>query len=317
MSLWLPAATSNATEVDHLLWALLLLSLAVLALVFTLLFRYIIKYRASSNLDRGVILEKTWYFETAWTIATMLVFFVLFVWGANLYVRLFQPPTGALKIYIIAKQWMWKAEHVGGQRELNAVHLPVGRPIELVMTSEDVIHDFSVPAFRIKHDVLPDRYETLAFTVTRAGTYSLYCTQYCGLDHSRMIGQIVALPPVEFQAWLARYGTSENLAAEGESLFMRFGCSGCHGGNGAGGRQDTSTVHAPSLVGLYGSPVPLADGSVVVADDRYVHDAIVRPQQQLVAGYAPIMPSFAGQIGEEDILKLLAYIKSLAAQAAQ
>jgi len=194
------------------------------------------------------------------------------------------------------------------------LHIPTGRPIELVMTSEDVIHDFSVPAFRIKHDVLPDRYETLWFTVTRPGTYSLYCTQFCGLDHSKMVGEVVALAPSEFQSWLADNGASATLAADGEIVFMRYGCSGCHGGNGTGGSDVQSTVRAPSLEGLYGSPVPLSDGSVVIADDRYLHDSMVRPQSQIVAGYAPIMPSFAGQIGEEDLLKLIAYIKSLASQ---
>ena len=174
MDLLLPAASSSASEVDHLLLALLLISGAVLVLVFALMFRYIVKYRASSGFDRGAVAQKTWILEGAWTVATLLVFFGLFIWGAELYVRLFQPPPGALKIYVIAKQWMWKVEHSGGQREINTLHLPVGRAIELVMTSEDVIHDFSVPAFRIKHDVLPDRYETLWFTVTRPGTYHLH-----------------------------------------------------------------------------------------------------------------------------------------------
>jgi cytochrome c oxidase subunit 2 len=313
MNLWLPAASANAAEVDHLIWALLAISLAVLALVFGLMFRYIVKYRAGNPLDRGAVAEKTWRIETAWTVGTLLVFFGLFVWGADLYVKLSQPPRDALKIYVIAKQWMWKVEHVGGQREIDTLHIPTGRPVELVMTSEDVIHDFSVPAFRLKHDVLPDRYEVLWFTASRPGTYSLYCTQFCGLDHSKMGGEVVALPPPEFQAWLSKNGGSGTLAAEGQVLFMRYGCSGCHGGNGAGESNAVqSTVRAPSLLGLYGSPVPLSDGTVVVADDRYIHDSIVQPQSQIVAGYAPLMPSFAGQIGEEDLEKLIAYIKSLA-----
>jgi cytochrome c oxidase subunit 2 len=312
MKWWLPAASSNAAEIDRLLWALLLITVAVLALVFGLMLRYIVKYRAGSALNRGAVAQKTWIFESAWTGATLLVFFGLFVWGANLYVRLFQPPDAALKIYIIAKQWMWKTEHVGGQHEINTVHLPVGRPIELIMTSEDVIHDFSVPAFRIKHDVLPGRYETLWFTVNRAGTYHLFCTQFCGLNHSKMVGEIVALAAPKFQGWLEQNGTTDTLPAAGKILFMRFGCSGCHGGNGEGGSEAGSSVRAPPLAGLYGAPVPLSSGTVVIADERYLHDAIVLPDQQVVAGYAPIMPSFAGQLGEEDILKLIAYIKSLA-----
>ncbi len=312
MNLSLPAASSHAVEVDHLFWALFGITVAVLALVFGLMFLYIMKYRAGNGLDRGAIAKKTWTFETAWTVAALLVFFGLFLWGADLYIRLFRPPANALKIYVIAKQWMWKIEHIGGQREINTLHVPVGRPIELVMTSEDVIHDFSVPAFRIKHDVLPDRYETLWFTVIRPGTYHLFCTQFCGLDHSKMVGEIVALPAPQFVAWLAQNGSSGTLAADGKVLFMRFGCSGCHGGQGAGGSESGSTVRAPALQGLFGSPVPLSNGSVVTADERYIHDSIVLPESQIVAGYAPIMPSFAGQLSEEDILKLVAYIKSLA-----
>jgi cytochrome c oxidase subunit 2 len=314
MSLWLPAASDNAAEVDHLIGALLVISAAVLLLVFGLLFVYLIKYRAGSPIDRGAIAQKTWRVETAWTAATLVIFFGLFVWGADLYVRLFQPPQRALKIYVVGKQWMWKVEHAGGQREINTLHLPVGMPVELVMTSEDVIHDFAVPAFRIKHDVLPGRYETLWFTPNRPGIYSLYCTQFCGLDHSKMSGNVVVLSPPEFQTWLAQNGGSHTLAADGRALFMRYGCSGCHGIDGSNDTSGAqSTVRAPSLGGLYGAPVPLTDGSVVIADDRYLHDSIVDPERQIVAGYAPIMPSFAGQIGEEDLLKLILYIKSLPA----
>jgi cytochrome c oxidase subunit 2 len=307
---WLPQASSTAAETDRLLWGLLLLSFAVLALVFGLMFRYIVKYRAGSTLNRSAVAKKSWIFEIAWTAATLLIFFGFFVWGADLYVRLSEPPKNALKIYVIAKQWMWKTEHAGGQREINALHVPVGIPIELVMTSEDVIHDFSVPAFRIKHDVLPDRYETLWFTASLPGRYDMYCTQFCGLDHSKMIGEVVVLPQPQFQAWLEQNGGGDTLSAAGKILFMRFGCSGCHGSKAAGSDTETA-VRAPSLAGLYGSPVPLSNGTVATADERYLHDSIVMPERQLVAGYAPIMPSFAGQFGEEDLLKLVAYIKSL------
>ncbi|HEX3915159.1 MAG TPA: c-type cytochrome [Steroidobacteraceae bacterium] len=309
MNLSLPAASANAGETDRLLLALLLISLAVLALVLILLLRYIVKYRATNPVDRGEGAKKTWVFETSWTAATLLVFFGLFVWGADLYVRLSSPPADALKIYVIAKQWMWKSQHIGGQREINSIHVPVGRPIELVMTSEDVIHDFSVPAFRIKHDVLPGRYETLWFTVTVAGVYPLYCTQFCGLDHSKMVGEVVALAAPRFQQWLAGHASSDSLATAGRKMFLRYGCSGCHRSGSAEGRP--GAVSAPSLEGLYGSSVPLADGSFAKADERYLHDSIVLPGQQLVAGYAPIMPSYAGQIDEEDLMALIGYIESL------
>lgn len=311
MTGWSTAASVGGVDTDHLLWALLLITIAVLALVFGLMLLYMVKYRATSTLDRGAVGQKSWIFESAWTAATLLVFFGIFVWGADIYVKLFQPPRDALKIYVIAKQWMWKVEHAGGQREINALHLPVGRPIELVMTSEDVIHDFAVPAFRLKHDVLPDRYETVWFTVTRPGTYHLFCTQFCGLDHSKMVGEIVALPPAQFGAWLEQNGAAGSLAQSGKVLYLRYGCSGCHGGEGAGGNQSSSAVRAPALAGLYGSSVPLSNGGVVVADDRYLHDSIVQPDQQLVAGYSAIMPSFAGQLNEEEILQLVDFIKSL------
>lgn len=317
MSLSLPAASVNAPEIDYLLLALLAMSGAVLALVFGLMFLYVIKYRAGSRIDRGAVAKKTWRVETAWTVATLVIFFGLFLWGADLYVRLFQPPANALKIYIIGKQWMWKVEHAGGQREIDALHLPVDRPIELVMTSEDVIHDFSIPAFRIKHDVLPDRYETLWFTAKRPGTYHLFCTQLCGTGHAAMVGEIVAMRAPAYQKWLEQNGTANTLAVAGKTLFMRFGCSGCHGGNGAGGSQAGSTARAPPLADLYGSPVPLSDGTVVTADDRYIRDSILMPEKQVVASYAPVMPSFAGQISEEDLVKLIAYIKSLASKASQ
>lgn len=309
MNLSLPAASASAPETDRLLLALLVISLAVLALVLTLLLRYIVKYRATNPAERGEEAKKSWIFEIAWTSATLLVFFGLFVWGADLYVRLSSPPANALKIYVIGKQWMWKSEHVGGQREINSIHLPVGRPIELVMTSEDVIHDFSVPAFRIKHDVLPDRYETLWFTVTRPGVYPLYCTQFCGLDHSKMVGEVVALEAPRFEQWLASTASNGSLASTGKKLFLRYGCSGCHQGGGTDGGQ--GAVRAPSLAGLYGSSVPLSDGSLVRADERYLHDSIVMPGRQLVAGYSPIMPSYQGQIDEEGLLELIDYIKSL------
>ncbi len=304
MKFWLPEASSYAPELDYLLLALTLISFAVLGLVALLMIRFMFRYRAGSPVDRGAIPKKTWGLESAWTGATLLVFFGLFVWGANLYVRQFQTPADALTIYIVAKQWMWKAEHPGGQREIDALHLPVNRPIRLMMTSEDVIHDFSIPAFRVKHDVLPGRYEAMWFRADQPGTYHLYCSRFCGTDHSAMLGEVVVMQGPEFQQWLQRNGTSDTLVASGKDLFIRYGCDGCHGGRG--------TVRAPSLAGLYGSPVPLSDGTTVTADDRYIRDSILMPGKEVVASYAPVMPSFAGVIGEDDLIKLIAYIKSLA-----
>jgi cytochrome c oxidase subunit II len=311
MRFWLPQATTSAPEVDYLILALVLVSCLILTLVFGLIFLYAFKYRAGSNVNRSVLGTKSWRLEITWTVVTLLIFFGLFVWGADLYFRLFQPPANGLEIYVVGKQWMWKVEHQGGQREINALHIPIGRPIQLVMTSEDVIHDFSVPAFRIKHDVLPGRYETLWFEAVTPGTYRLFCTQLCGTGHSEMVGKIVAMSKSDFQQWLDANGADEPLAKQGQALFMRYGCSGCHGGNGAGGSQSSGAVRAPSLAGIYGSPVTLDDGEIVIADDAYIRDCILLPEKRRVAGYPPIMPSFAGQIVDDELLKIVAYIKFL------
>lgn len=310
----LPTASVLGRESDWLIAALLLVSLAVLALVFGLMILYIVRYRHDSKLDRGKVARKTWRIEIAWTAATLLVFFGLFLWGADLYLRMFRPPADALKISVVGKQWMWKVEYSGGQREINSLHVPMGRPVELLMTSEDVIHDFSVPAFRIKHDVVPGRYEELWFIADRPGTYHLFCNQLCGVGHSSMVGQVVVMTAPAFQHWLSAHQGSETLAARGRNLFVRFGCAGCHV---AGGRGGGGTVRAPDLDGVYGGPVPLSDGSVVIADDQYLHDSILEPRKQVVASYAPLMPSFAGVIGEGDIAALVAFIKSIGPRGGQ
>jgi cytochrome c oxidase subunit II len=312
MKFWLAQASTSAPESDYLMLALVLASIAILILVFGLMFIYAFKYRATNPIDRGQIMKKTWRLEITWTIATMAVFFGLFVWGADLFVRLFRPPAGALQIYIVGKQWMWKIEHEGGQREINSLHVPIGRKIQLVLTSEDVIHDFAVPAFRIRHDVLPGRYESLWFEATMPGIYHLFCNQLCGTGHSQMVGEVVVMSEADYEKWLAENGAAGTLAEQGKILFMRNGCSGCHGGNGAGGNQSNSTVPAPPLAGLYGSPVTLVAGQVVIADDGYIHDCILTPEKRRVASYPPIMPSFSGILSEDDVLKLVAYIKSLA-----
>jgi cytochrome c oxidase subunit 2 len=300
-------ASAYAGEVDWLFAGLLAVTGAVLALVFGLMLVFCVRYRSGSRIARPPVGGKSWRWEVTWTTLTFLVFLGLFAWGADLYLREHHPPADAVDIMVVAKQWMWKAEHPGGQREIDQLHVAAGQPVRLVMTSQDVIHSFFVPAFRIKQDVLPGRYETLWFTPTRAGEYRLFCAEYCGTDHAAMGGSIVVMEPAAFAAWLSQAGTDGSLAAQGEALFRRYGCSGCHGGHG--------TVRAPSLAGLYGSPVPLQSGETVIADDRYLRDSILQPRAQVAAGYAPVMPSFAGEIPEEALMKLIAYIKSLAAPA--
>jgi cytochrome c oxidase subunit II len=306
MRLTLPLAASTGAQSDLLLLGLLVVSLAVLALVFGLMLLYAVRYRHNSPIDRGALGDKSFGFEISWTIATLVIFFGLFIWGSVIYVDLYQPPTNALKIYVVAKQWMWKIEHGGGQREINALHVPINTPIELIMTSEDVIHDFFVPAFRVKRDVLPGQYETMWFRPDRIGTYHLFCSQFCGTAHSNMTGDVVVMSAQDYAGWLTTNDAGDTLAAQGKLLFVRYGCAGCHLGEG--------TVRAPSLAGLYGSPVPLSDGTTVIADDRYIRDSIMQPKQQIVASYEPIMPSFANVIGEDDLVRLVAYIHALAAE---
>jgi cytochrome c oxidase subunit 2 len=304
MKFYLPEASTVAGSVDQLIAGLCAVSAAVLALVFGLILYYVIRYRHNSPVDRGGIAERSFTFEMSWTAATLVFFFGLFIWGSIIYVRMFQPPPDELKIYVTAKQWMWKVEHAGGQREIDTLHVPVDTSIELIMTSEDVIHDFFVPAFRVKRDVVPGQYETEWFRPDRIGTYQLFCAQFCGTSHASMIGSVVVQSKSDFAKWLARNGTSETIAQEGRELFTRYGCSGCHGGRG--------TTRAPPLEGLYGSPVPLSDGTTVIADDKYLGDSILQPGKQIMASYAAVMPSFAGVISPGDVTKLVAYIKSLA-----
>ena len=310
----IPAASPGAVETDWLLAALLGSSILVLALVFGLMFVYVIRYRHDSPVDRGQQAHKTFGVEIGWTVATLLVFFGLFIWGADLFVRRYQPHPGALTISVIGKQWMWKIEYPGGQREINALHIPIDRDVQLLLTSEDVIHDFGLPAFRIKRDVLPGRYEALWLHPSRLGTYRVFCDQFCGTDHSAMIGSVTVMSGPDYQNWLEQNGTSTSLVADGHALFIRDGCDGCHqnGLSGGGG-----TVRAPSLNGLYMSPVPLSDGSTVMADDRYIHDSILYPSEQIVASYAPVMPSFNHVINEDDLIRIIAYIKSLAPRVVQ
>jgi cytochrome c oxidase subunit II len=302
----LPAASSAAVEIDALLAGLLLVSVAVLVVVFGLMLFYGVRYRHNSPVARENIAQRTFRFEISWTVATLLIFFGLFIWGSHLYIRLLDPPDDALKVYVVAKRWMWKVEHDGGQREINALHVPVKTPVELVMTSQDVIHDFFVPAFRLKRDVLPGQYETMWFTAEQTGTFHLFCSQLCGVDHAHMTGSVVVLSQEDYARWMAENGASQTLAQQGAPLFVRYGCSGCHSGQG--------TVRAPSLAGLYGSPVPLSDGGTVIADDRYIRDSILQPKRQVVASYDPVMPSFQGVIGEDDLVRLVAYIESLGAE---
>ncbi len=261
---WRPGASIHASDVDLLFLALLAISLFITGLLLYLLLSFCIRYRESSGAPRGHRVRKSWHWEVGWTSATLVGFLALFAWGASLYLDLYDAPREALPIYVVGKQWMWKTQHPGGQREINELHVPAGRPIRLTMASQDVIHSFFAPAFRIKHDIVPGRFQDLWFKPDKVGVFHLFCAEFCGTDHSRMTGRIVVLAQADYEAWLTRQGAADTLAAEGEKLFRGLGCSGCHGEGGS--------VRAPSLDGLYGRPVPLQSGRVVTADDRYIRD---------------------------------------------
>jgi cytochrome c oxidase subunit 2 len=243
--------------------------------------------------------------EVTWTVVPLILCLIPFIWGARIYLEEAQPPPDAIEVYVVAKQWMWKTEQPGGQEEINTLHVPTGRAIKLTMTSQDVIHSFYVPAFRLKADVLPDRYTTVWFTPTQPGQYTLYCAQYCGTDHAAMTGQVVAMAPGDYANWLNTGATAfQSPAAQGRKLFQQYGCIDCHESN-----------RAPALQGLFGQPVLLSDGSTVIADENYIRQKLLTPSATIPAGYQPIMPSFAGRLSEEDILNLIAYIKSIGPSA--
>ncbi len=300
---WPDTAAENAGAVNALYVAELGLAGLIVATVVGMMLSFCFRYRRGSAVSRAGLVQTTWRVEVIWTAATLGAFLALFVWGAALYVWLYQTPAGDEEVYVVGKQWMWKAEHPGGQREIDALHVPVDKTIRLVMASEDVIHGFFVPAFRIKRDVVPGTLETIWFKPNKTGIFRLECTQYCGTQHATMLGEIVVLTGADYERWLTEQGVHSSLAEQGRAVYVARGCSGCH--------ERNSTVHAPSLAGLYGTLVHLQDGSVRIADEAYIRDCIVHPRSFTVAGYPPIMPDYAGQLGEDDLLKLIAYVKSL------
>jgi len=299
-----PSASNFAGEFNILFAGLLAITSAVLGLVVLLMFRFCAHYRRNNKTaDRGHQTRKSWRWEVGWTTGSFVVFLGLYAWGADIYLREHHPPAKAEDIYVVGKRWMWKVEHQGGQREINTLHVALNQPVRLVMTSQDVIHGFFVPAFRLKQDVVPGRYVTLWFDPDQLGTYQLFCSQFCGTAHAEMGGNVTVMAPGDFAKWLAANASDATLSGDGAALFHRIGCDGCHGAG--------STVPAPSLAGIYGQPVALRDGGSALADDDFIRGAILEPAQHAAAGFAPVMPSFAGQLDEEQVVSLVAYIKSL------
>jgi len=295
-------ASTIAPYTDALYFFLLLITVVGLVLVGTLVFGFSIRYRKSEH-PVATPIEGSTLLEATWTIIPLALFLIVFVWGALLYFRIYTPPPNSMNIYVVGKQWMWKAEHSGGQHEINALHVPTGRPIQLTMISQDVFHSFSIPDFRVKREVIPGRYSTVWFEATTPGTYHIFCTQYCGTNHSEMIGEVTVLSPDDYEKWTASSTSGMSLAQNGERLFASMGCNACHSGNAA--------ARGPSLAGVYGSKLKLANGSEVLVNDAYLRDAILNPSQHITAGYAPIMPTYQGQISEDGLIDLVEYLKTL------
>ncbi len=296
-------ASTISVEVDHLLYFLLAVAAFFTILIFTAIIIFAIRYRRRSENELPRVVHGGMALEIAWTVIPFGLTMVMFTWGASVFFKESRPPDNAMQIYVVGKQWMWKLQHMEGQREINELHIPLGRPIKLTMTSEDVIHSFFVPAFRTKQDVVPGRYTTTWFQPTKAGKYHLFCAEYCGTKHSGMIGWIYVMEPQDYQNWLNGGAPMGSLAENGQKLFQDLACGNCHKDDGSG--------RCPTLVGLYGKNVQLSDGSVVRADEAYIRESILRPTAKIVAGYQPLMPTFQGLVTEEGVMQLVEYIKSL------
>lgn len=296
-----PNASTTANSVDLVFGIELLCSMFVVLLVAGLLLYFSLRYRRRSEQESPPRIGTHYGLEALWTGATFALFTGFFFMGAGLYVRMKRPPLSTQKVYVVGKQWMWKIQHADGLKELNQLHVPVGRPTQLIMTSEDVIHDFFIPAFRIKQDVVPGSYSSEWFLATKPGVYHLFCSQYCGTNHAAMIGQVIVLTQADYDAWRDGVGPATSPREAGRKLFTDYGCVSCHGQT------------APTLAGLYMTRVRLQDGSIALADEEYLRRSITDPGAQIVAGYSPIMPSYRGQLTPEQINALVEYIEFLGA----
>ncbi len=296
-------ASALAGQVDGLYFFLVAVSAFFTILIFVTIFVFAVKYRHENN-PHPTQIEGSLPLELTWTLIPLGICMIFFAWGSLIYFQEGRAPRGAMEIYGVGKQWMWKFEHATGQREIDQLHVPLGRDVKMIMSSQDVIHSFFVPAFRIKADVLPGRYTTTWFHPTKVGTYHLFCAEYCGTSHSAMIGEVVVMDPTAYQAWLTANATTGSLAASGQQMFVQMGCATCH--------RSATQGRGPNLAGLFGKPVALDDGQTVVADENYIRESILNPATKVVAGFKPIMPTYQGQISEENLAALVSYIKSIA-----
>jgi len=303
-----PSAATTARDVDALFWTWTAISGLFALLIFAAIVFFSVRYRRRADVERRTSLRGEYALEIIWSVVPLIIALVLFVWATRTYMNMVRVPRDALEVYVVAKQWMWKTQHAEGPREINELHVPVGQPVKLIMTSQDVIHSFFIPAFRTKRDVLPGRFQAMWFQPTKPGEYYLFCAEYCGDQHSRMRGKIVVMEQKQFAAWMQRESfTNEPPAMAGEKLFRQLGCAECHGAN--------DSERGPSLAGLWHREIRLTDGRRLNADEDYVRESIVAPGAKLVANYPNLMPTYAGRVDDEQLVALVEYVKSLRGDA--
>lgn len=304
-----PSAATNAPAVDHLYYFISIVTVVMTTLIFLGVFTFAVKFRKKNDSYVPPLIHGSTKLELTWSVIPFLVMLVMFFWGAKIYFDNGKAPANALDIFVVGKQWMWKVQYPGGQREINELHVPVNRPVKLTLASEDVIHSFFLPAFRLKRDVVPGRYNTEWFIATKPGRYHIFCAEYCGTEHSGMVGWVTVMTPEDYENWLSGGGSSGSMAEQGSKLFTQLGCVTCH-------LMDTQG-RCPNLRGIYGNKQVLSDGSSVTVDDSYIRESVLNPNAKIVAGYKPdVMPTFQGQVSEEGLLQLIAYIKSMGGKVA-
>ena len=297
------AASSFASEVDALYLFIVAVSAFFTVAVSAAVVFFAFRYRRKHPEEIGAHIEGSLPLELLWSIIPTIIAMVMFAWGAKLFYEMRRAPAESLQVYAVGKQWMWKFQHTGGQREINELHVPVGRPIKVLVTSEDVLHDLYFPSFRTKIDAIPGRYQTLWFEATKPGRYHIFCAEYCGTKHSGMIGTVIVMEPQQYQDWLAGGGSEGTMAERGAKLFNDLACNTCHLDSGQG--------RGPSLKDIVGKPVELAGGQTAVVDEAYLRESILNSQAKIVKGFMPVMPLFKGMITEEQLMQVIAYVKSL------
>lgn len=303
-------ASTFAGEVDAFYFALVAITAFFTLAIYAMIWYFSVKYRRGKKANRANAPDSNHLLEAVWIVIPLAIALAIFGWSAKIFFDIKTPPKDALQVHAIGKQWMWKFVNADGKYEVNELHVPANRPVKVQMISQDVIHDLFFPSFRTKQDVLPGRYTYLWFEATKPGTYNIFCAEYCGLQHSGMIGKVHVMEAEDYEQWLAGAtgaaadgGSAGNPAADGEKVFNEVGCTTCH-------KQETGAL-GPSLAGIYGSEVTLADGNTITVDDMYIRESIYTPTAKVVAGYNPVMPTYKGQVSEEQILQLIAYIKSM------